>query len=300
LNLAAIDIGSNAVRLLLCNVLDTGTETIIKKSELLRVPLRLGNDSFNKGYITANKIEKLSDTLKAFKLLMSVNDVVDFRICATSALRDAKNNDEVVKYIKKKSRLKIEIIDGKTEAKTIVSNKITETMDHRKSYLYIDVGGGSTELTLFVKNKPQASKSLNIGTLRILNDTVKKSEWDNLHKWLDKYCSNLKSLIGIGSGGNINKIYKMARLKNGENLSDKKLNEMHNYLKAMSLGDRIQILGLKPDRADVIVPATEIFLFILNKTSIKEIYIPQFGLSDGIVHELYQKNKKKYKALKII
>ncbi len=170
MNIAAIDIGSNAVRLLLCNVIETNGKTIMTKAELLRVPLRLGTDSFSLGYISDQKISKLNDTLQAFKLLMKVNDVVDFRICATSALRDAENNAKIVKTIKKNSGLNIEIIDGKTEAKTIVSNRIAEKMDHRKAYLYIDVGGGSTELTLFSKNKPVASKSFNIGTLRMLND----------------------------------------------------------------------------------------------------------------------------------
>ncbi|MBT8195110.1 MAG: exopolyphosphatase [Bacteroidia bacterium] len=297
MNLAAVDIGSNAVRLLLCNVVKSNGGHAIKKSELLRVPLRLGNDSFSKGHLTPTTISKLHDTLTAFKLLMKVNEVVDYRICATSALRDATNNKEIVKKIKKDVGLQIEIIDGKTEAKTIVSNRIAESMDHRKSYLYIDVGGGSTELTLFSKNKPVASKSLNIGTLRILYETDTKEEWEKLDQWLNKHCSKLNSLTAIGSGGNINKIYKMSRLKSGELLSVRKLKEMHNHLKELTLSERIQIFGLKPDRADVIVPASKIFLTITNKTGIKQIFVPQFGLSDGIVHELYEKNKKKYKAL---
>lgn len=297
MNLAAVDIGSNAVRLLLCNAINVNGGHDIKKSELLRVPLRLGNDSFSKGYISPVKIDKLQDTLIAFKLLMKVNDVVDYRICATSALRDATNNKEIVKQIKKNVGLSIEIIDGKTEAKTIVSNRIAESMDHRKSYLYIDVGGGSTELTLFSKNKAIASKSLNIGTLRILYETVAKEEWEKLDAWLDTHCSKLNSLTAIGSGGNINKLYKMSRLKAGELLSVQKLKEMHNSLEKMTLDERIQKLGLKPDRADVIVPAGKIFLTITKKTDIKQIFVPQFGLSDGIVHELYEKNKKKYNSL---
>ena len=296
MNIAAIDIGSNAVRLLLCNVIETDSDTVMSKAELLRVPLRLGNDSFTLGYISDEKISKLNDTLQAFKLLMRVNDVVDFRICATSALRDAKNNTEIVKNIKKNTGLNIEIIDGKTEAKTIISNRIAEKMDHRKSYLYIDVGGGSTELTLFVKNKPIASKSFNLGTLRMLNNNVTQSEWISLENWLDTHCSNLKSLSAIGSGGNINKINKMAGMRPDEHLSTGTLENLYNKLKKMSLSDRIQLLGLKPDRADVIIPAAEIFLTITNKTKITQIFVPQFGLSDGIVHELYEKNKKKYKA----
>lgn len=300
MNLAGIDIGSNAVRLLLCTVMESGGETMIKKAELLRVPLRLGSDSFSLGYISSNKISKLSDTLKAFKLLMKVNDVVDYKIYATSALRDAKNNLEIVKRVNKKIGLKIEIIDGKTEAKTIISNRIAEKMDHRKSYLYIDVGGGSTELTLFSKNKPVASISSNIGTLRILLDTVSQNEWNKLEKWLDEHCSNLKSLTAIGSGGNINKIYKMLGYQSNEILSTAKLEKIYKELSTMTLSDRIQKLGLKPDRADVIVPAANIFLTIINKTNITQIFVPQFGLSDGIVHQLYEKNKKKYKAQKII
>jgi len=297
MNLAAVDIGSNAVRLLLCNVIRDNGNYAIKKSELLRVPLRLGTDSFSKGHITPTKTNKLKDTLTAFKLLMNVNDVVDFRICATSALRDATNNKEVVEQIKKEVGVNIEIIDGKTEAKTIVSNRIAESMDHRKSYLYIDVGGGSTELTLFTKNKPVASKSLNIGTIRILYEKDTKEEWEKLDAWLDKHCAHLSNLTAIGSGGNINKIYKMSRLKTGELLGVKKLKEMHHSLEKMTLIERIQKLGLKPDRADVIVPAGKIFITITEKTDIKQIFVPQFGLSDGIVHELYEKNKEKYKAL---
>lgn len=288
LKFGAIDIGSNAVRLLITNVFESETGPVFKKSSLVRVPIRLGEDVFTNGFIGTAKGQKLIDTMRAFRLLLGVHDVVSFRACATSAMRNATNGEELVERISEEAGLDIEIIQGKKEADIIFSNHFEEKLFHDRSYLYIDVGGGSTELTVFSEQKPVASRSFRIGTLRLLNNKVEPEYWEKLLNWVEKHTEGLEKLDAIGSGGNINKLYKMAEIPGRLPLEKSKLKELHVMLREMSYEDRIAKLGLNPDRADVIVPACEIFRAILKRAKIKDIIVPEFGLSDGITRLLYE------------
>jgi exopolyphosphatase/guanosine-5'-triphosphate,3'-diphosphate pyrophosphatase len=286
---AAIDVGSNAVRLLFCNVfLKPNGETVFKKASLIRVPIRLGEDAFSNQYITKDKEDKLVNTMIAFKHLISVHDVISFRACATSAMREALNSDHIANRIFTESGIKLEIIDGKKEAEIIYSNHIAEQLSNKRPYLYIDVGGGSTELTLFDEGKIIDSISFNIGTIRILQDKITKSTWNDLKDWVYKVTSKYSEIGGIGSGGNINKLVNLAKKKDERQISLAKLKEIYAQLSVYSLDERITILGLNPDRADVIIPATEIFLFVMKHARIDKIMVPQIGLSDGIIHLLYE------------
>lgn len=296
---AAIDIGSNAIRLLFCNVYETKGEAIYKKAELIRIPIRLGEDSFFRKKISKEKQDKLVLTMKAFKLLMEVHDVVDYRACATSAMRDAENGAEIIERVKKEAGIKIEIIDGKTEADIIYSNRIEERLDKAYNYLYIDIGGGSTELTLFSKNKAIASKSFNVGTIRMLHQQIGKEYWSDFKAWITENTKGYKPLFAIGSGGNINKLFKMSGKKQTHPLATSKLKEIVEEIESHSYEERIHKLGLNPDRADVIVPASKILLTVLKKAEIDWLIVPQIGLADGIVHQLYEKYKEKEAAKKI-
>jgi exopolyphosphatase/guanosine-5'-triphosphate,3'-diphosphate pyrophosphatase len=273
-------------------VYDQDGEPVFKKAELVRMPIRLGEDAFRFKRITEEKKERLAKTMKAFKLLIDVFGAVDFRACATAAMREADNGPEVIRYIKQQSGIEIEIIDGKTEAQIIYSNHIEEHLDHDQSYLYIDVGGGSTELTLFARNKVVASQSFNIGTIRLLHDQVSKETWNYFKDWVKEKTIPYYPLTAIGSGGNINKLFKMADKKENKPLTLAKIQEVYSFLKEFTVEDRITRLGLNPDRADVIVPATKIFLTVMKTAVIDKILVPQIGLSDGIIHLLYEKHKR--------
>ena len=291
LRYAAIDIGSNAVRLLLCNAVEEHNETHFKKSELVRIPLRLGEDVFQSGRISKARAEKFVKTMHAFKLLIDVFEPVAYRACATASLREAINGEELVKQVKKECGLKIEIISGKTEADLIYSNHVEEHLDKNKSYLYIDVGGGSTEVTLFHKERCVFSQSYDIGTIRWLKGQVSKEKWESFKNEIRVKTSAYRSLTAIGSGGNINKIFKMLDRKD-KPLPFDKLKELYDELKIHSIADRMEIWQLNPDRADVIVPAAKIFLGIMKAAQIQEILVPQIGLSDGIVHQLHEEYKQ--------
>lgn len=290
---AAVDIGSNAVRLLFSHVHEQKGKVIFKKGELIRLPIRLGDDSFVKEEISKEKADKLVTAMKGFSEIIKVFDVKGFRACATSAMRDAKNGQEIIKRIKEESGLDVEIIDGKTEAATIFSNHVEELLDPQQAYLYIDVGGGSTELTLIANGKPLASKSFNIGTIRLLCNKVEKEEWEELKNWIKKNTYGISSITAIGSGGNINKLFKMSGKKENKHLSYDKIKSMSDMLNSYTYEERITVLGLNPDRADVIIPATKIFLTAMKSAEIEKIIVPQIGLSDGIVHVLYDEYKAK-------
>jgi len=286
---AAIDVGSNAVRLLFCNVFQKPDgEIVFKKASLIRVPIRLGEDAFSNQYITKDKEDKLVNTMIAFKHLITVHDVISFRACATSAMREALNGDQIANRIYNESGIKLEIIDGKKEAEIIYSNHIAEQLSNKRPYLYIDVGGGSTELTMFDEGKIIDSISFNIGTIRILQNKISKSSWNEMKDWLVKVTNKYANIGGIGSGGNINKLVNLAKKKEERQISNAKLKEIYSQLSVYSLEERITILGLNPDRADVIIPATEIFLFVMKHANIDKIMVPQIGLSDGIIHLLYE------------
>ena len=290
---AAIDIGSNAVRLLFSQVIEDKKTNTFKKDALFRVPLRLGEDVFVNGEISKDKISSLVDTMIAFKFLIKAYKPMNYMACATSAMREAGNKNEVLKKIKKESGIKLKVISGKEEADIIYSNQIAEKLDKDGTYLYIDVGGGSTELTLISESRILSSQSFNIGTVRFLKKKELKSEWMKMEKWLKVNTILYNSISGIGSGGNINKIFRMSGTKDGKPLSLKNLKRIFNELKAHTLEERITELGLRPDRADVIIPAANIFLSVMKWAKIKNLYVPQVGLSDGIIHVLYEKQKRK-------
>ena len=289
---ASIDIGSNAVRLLLCNVYEKGGEPFFKKSELIRMPLRLGDDAFRYKKISQGKVMQLCKTMKAFKQLIEVFEAVDYRACATAAMREAANGNDIIRLVKQTSGIEIEIVDGKTEAQIIYSNHIAEHLERGQSYLYIDVGGGSTELTLFSDDHIVASQSFNVGTIRFLQEQVNKETWTGFKEWIRAQTAPYKTLTGIGSGGNINKLVKMSGKKDNKSMTYDKLKELHEYLEHFTLEERITELNLNPDRADVIVPAAKIFLSVMKNGKMNEIIVPQVGLSDGLIHLLYEKNKK--------
>ncbi|MEO8087403.1 MAG: exopolyphosphatase [Bacteroidota bacterium] len=290
LRYAAIDIGSNAVRLLLCNAVEEHGETHFKKLELVRIPLRLGEDVFQTGRISARRAARFMKTMQAFKLLIDVFEPVAYRACATASLREAINGEEIIKQVKREFGLKIEIISGKTEADLIFSNHVEEHLDKSKSYLYIDVGGGSTEVTLFHKEQCIFSQSFDIGTIRWLKGQVTKEKWYAFKDKIRELVNGHRSLIAIGSGGNINKIFKMLDRK--DKLPFDKLKELYDELKIHTVEERMELWQLNPDRADVIVPAAKIFLGIMKAAQIGEIIVPQIGLADGIIHQLHEQYKQ--------
>ncbi len=288
LKFAAIDIGSNAVRLLFMNVIEDNDEVYFKKSELIRMPVRLGEDAFyDDGIISPEKIEKLMHTISAFRHLMIVQDVVSYRACATSAMREAANSGHIVEYIKDQTGVAIDIIDGQKEAELVYSNRIVEMINKERSYLYVDVGGGSTEITLFSSRKVITSGSFNIGTVRFLNGEVTNNEYLRMKQYLKEVTVKYKPVELIGSGGNINKIFRLSGKKEGVPLTFKQLKDIYEFIESFTIEERIKDLGFNPDRADVIIPATGLFLKIMKWTKAKKIHIPRIGISDGIVHQLY-------------
>ena len=288
---AAIDIGSNAIRLLIANVIiSEDREPQFKKSSLVRVPIRLGADAFtNDGVISDANITRMINAMEAFKLLMNVHGVERYRACATSAMREASNGEKVTKQVLSQTGVKIDIIGGKEEAAIISSTDLNELIEGDNSYLYVDVGGGSTEFTLFSKGKIVNSKSFKMGTVRLLSNkkTVNKEIFSNVEKWIKKNTKDLKGVSLIGSGGNINKLFKMSGRTEGKPISFIYLNAQYQFLKQMSYNDRVSELSLNPDRADVIVPATKIYLSAMKWSGARKIYVPKIGLSDGIIKTLY-------------
>lgn len=292
---ASIDIGSNAVRLLFCNVIEDKGRTQFKKAELIRIPLRLGEDAFLKKRISRGKADRLVTTMKAFRHLITVSEVAAHRACATAALRAAENTPELVRRIKKEAGISIEVIDGRTEAKIIYANHAEDNLIRNAAYLYIDIGGGSTELTLIDKGKCVASRSFNIGTILFLYDKVEKEEWMRFKKWVRDRADGRQTITAIGSGGNINKLYKMSEKKGKEPMTYKNIKMLARLIESYSTKDRVKILGLNPDRADVIMPAAKILLSIMKNAGIDKLLVPEIGLSDGIVHGLYARHKRKKK-----
>ncbi|GAB3907224.1 Ppx/GppA phosphatase family protein [Mucilaginibacter boryungensis] len=287
---AAIDIGSNAVRLLIAEINESNGSASFKKNTLIRVPLRLGDDAFLNQYISDKKAADLVKTMQAFKNLMDVYKVTDYRACATSAMREAKNGADLVRMIKDNANIDLEIVHGEVEANIIYSSHIEQNIDKSKDYLYIDVGGGSTELSLFSEGEMIASQSFNLGTIRILDNQDKDETWEEMKEFLRMHTKHFKNLSGIGTGGNINKLYKLAEEKENSPMSFAKLKALYHYLNSFSLKDRINVLGLNHDRADVIIPACEIYLSVMKWGGIKNIYVPSVGMVDGIIQTLIEKN----------
>ena len=287
---AAIDIGSNAIRLLISNVIETKeNDPQYKKVSLVRVPIRLGKDVFSDGNISKINQKRMIDAMKAYKLLMEVHQTEKYMACATSAMRESKNGKELVKLIQKETGIEINIIDGETEAKIISSTDLSELIDGSKSYLYVDVGGGSTEFTFFSHGKVIASKSYKMGTVRLLDKKHIKEIWKDIEKWIKKYSKGLGQIALIGSGGNINTIFKRSGNKLGKPLSYIYLNAHYKFLKSMTYEQRISELSLNPDRADVIIPATKIYLSAMKWSGARKVYVPKIGLADGIIKSLHLK-----------
>lgn len=289
---AAIDVGSNAVRLLFTQVFENRGETFFKKDSLFRVPIRLGEDSFVKRNISDKKADSLIKTMMAFKYLIEAYAPLDYMAIATAAMREADNSHEIVNAIEKESGIELEVIDGQREAEIIYSNHVAEQLDNKGNYLYIDVGGGSTELTLISGSVIVDSYSFKLGTVRLLEEQVPKTEWQKMKNWIKESTADYPGIKGIGTGGNINKILKMSMKSDGEFLSYKNIKKVSDLVNSFSYEDRISKLNLRPDRADVIVPATKIFLKAIKWANIDDLYVPSIGLADGIIHVLYEKQKR--------
>ena len=291
---AAIDIGSNAIRILISNVIQTEDKSVyFQKNALVRVPIRLGEDSFTMGEISKRNIKRMVKAMKAFKLLMNVHGVSEYLAYGTSALREANNGSHVIDIIKKKAGVKVEIIDGTKEAEIISNSKISDFLNTRKTLLLVDVGGGSTEFTILNEGKNITSKSFKIGTVRLINNMVDERVWEQIKIWLQKHTKEFDKITLLGSGGNINKLIKLAKVKEGKPLSLISLNVIYKELESLSYEERMINFELNPDRADVILPAARIYLKALEWSGGQNIYVPKVGLSDGMIKYLYNKSKKK-------
>lgn len=285
---AAIDIGSNAVRLLINTVITTPDRPPqFKKISLVRVPIRLGQDVFVEGGISSKNAQRMQETMKAFSLLMKAHHIDEYKACATSAMREADNSEELTKRIQENTGIKIDIIDGQHEAAIIAKTNLRELILSNKTYLYVDVGGGSTEFTIFSNGKTIASKSFKLGTVRILNDMVKPLLWEKAESWVRKETAKFKSIKMIGSGGNINHIFKNSGRKRGKPLTYTFLNEYNQHLNSISYEERLMDLEMKFDRADVIIPATKIYLAAMEWSASRKIYVPKIGLADGIIKSMH-------------
>jgi exopolyphosphatase/guanosine-5'-triphosphate,3'-diphosphate pyrophosphatase len=296
LRLAAIDIGSNAARLLITEVsADENNKASFTKLSLVRVPLRLGFDVFDTGKISPQKINLLLLTMKGFLNLSEAFEVKSMKTCATSAMRDASNTPEIIALVKKETGIEIEVISGSDEASLVFENHIAENLDKEHSYLYIDVGGGSTELTFFNNNEMIFKDSFNIGTIRLLKNQVSDATWDEMKVSIKNKTKGFKTITAIGSGGNINKVFSLSKRKEGKPLPLDLLHDYYKELSNVSLPDRINIYKLKEDRADVIVPALEIYISAMRWAGATEIYVPKIGLADGLVQHLWAKEMKNNK-----
>lgn len=294
MRLAAIDIGSNAARLLISDV-TTGTpgNPEFIKTALVRVPLRLGFDVFDKGEISAGKVEKIIKTVKSYKLLLDVYEVKHLKACATSAMRDAANSPDIIKKVKAETGITIEIISGDQEASLIYENHVAENMNRDESYLYIDVGGGSTELTFFSDGRLIFKKSFNIGTIRMLKNQVDEAAWDEMKEYIRTKTAGHHHVTAIGSGGNINKIFSISKRKEGKPLTLDLLRDYYKEFSNLTLAQRISLHKLREDRADVIVPALLIYINVMRWADAEEIFVPKIGLADGLIHTLYEEVRLK-------
>jgi exopolyphosphatase/guanosine-5'-triphosphate,3'-diphosphate pyrophosphatase len=292
--LAAIDIGSNAARLLISDVIPGPQDEVeFIKTALVRVPLRLGFDVFDKGEISAVKTEKILKTIKSYKLLLDVYEVKHLKACATSAMRDAVNAAEIIKKVKAETGIEIKVISGQEEASFIYENHIAENMKKDESYLYIDVGGGSTELTFFSDGKMIFKESFNIGTIRLLKNQVSEAQWDEMKEFIRTKTKGHHHVTAIGSGGNINKIFSISKRKEGKPLSLELLRDYFKEFSTMELSQRMSLYKLREDRADVIVPALLIYINVMRWADTEEIFVPKIGLADGLIHTLYEEVKLK-------
>lgn len=286
LKFAAIDIGSNAIRLLLSAVFKAAEGPYFRKISLIRMPIRLGEDAFIKHKISKSKVDQLVQALTGFKHLMAAYGPIDYRACATSAMREAKNSKAVCDRIHQEAGIDVHVIDGKDEADIIFSNGNKRGGNTHDATVYLDVGGGSTEITMYRKGH-SVSRSFNIGTIRLMKDMVASSDWSRMKLWVQEESTGFKDPVAICSGGNIHKILRLSKSKDDESISFKQMKKVRKQLKAYTVAERITKLGLKPDRADVILPAHKIYYSVLKWGQIPLIKVPQMGLADGIVRQLY-------------
>jgi len=286
--LAAIDIGSNSVRLLITDVLDYHGKAIFKKDSLIRTPLKLGEDTFSKGFIDERKRDKLAILMQSYRGLIEVNDVEVYRACATSALREAANAGEVLDYVKAQSDMEIEVIDRKDEARFIMTNSIDELLEENRAYIYTDVGGGSTEMVIFYQNREIATEGFRLGTIRSLSKEEERAEWERMKTWLAEYSSGFARISLIGSGGNINKIDSL--LRRCGRLRREELVSFSCKLRKMTYAERLLKYNINLNRADVILPAIEIYLKIMKLARALVIETPIIGVADGIIKDLYMRN----------
>lgn len=288
--IAAIDIGSNAVRMLICYIIPSGKKYIFQKNSYLRLPIRLGEDSFKDGIISKSKIHKLSDAILSFKYIMNVHDVEYYQIYATSALRESKNSKEVILEIKKTTGLKINLISGLKEAKIISKGNSLEKLQFNRSFLYVDVGGGSTEYSILRRGEEKKSKSFKIGTVRLLNNLVDDKLFIDIKYWLGTYLDDQDKIKLFATGGNINKIQSMTGSKIGKPISYLSLKDLYNNLTKYSYQERMVKFGLNPDRADVIIPALKIFITTMEFVGSNKLFVPKVGLVDGMINEIFHEN----------
>lgn len=288
--IAAIDIGSNAVRMLICYIIPSGKKYIFQKNSYLRLPIRLGEDSFKDGIISKSKIHKLSDAILSFKYIMNVHDVEYYQIYATSALRESKNSKEVILEIKKTTGLKINLISGLKEAKIISKGNSLEKLQFNRSFLYVDVGGGSTEYSILRRGEEKKSKSFKIGTVRLLNNLVDDKLFIDIKYWLGTYLDDQDKIKLFATGGNINKIQSMTGSKIGKPISYLSLKDLYNNLTKYDYQERMVKFDLNPDRADVIIPALKIFITTMESVGSNKLFVPKVGLVDGMINEIFHKN----------
>ena len=288
--LAAIDIGSNAIRILIANVVqEVGEHPVYMKSEMIRVPIRLGQDSFTVGEISKKNMKRVVKAMKAFRLIMKVNGVKHYMACATSALRESNNADELVALVKKKAKIKIEVIDGRKEAEIISNTTILNDFGQNLNYLYVDVGGGSTEFSVLQGGKRIVSKSFKTGTVRMINNMVNEKVWLEIEKWIQTHTAGIEKIALLGSGGNINKVFKLSNTKEGKPLTYIKINTFYQDLKKLTYEQRILKYNLNLDRADVILPALKIYLKALKWSGATKVFVPKIGLADGMIKMMYKK-----------
>lgn len=289
MRLAAIDIGSNAARLLISEVHHTDAgEPEFSKLNLVRVPIRLGFDVFDTGEITAERTDMLVESLLAFRHLLGAYGVRHVKACATSAMRDARNATAVLARVREATGFDIEVITGDAEASLIYENHIAEHLNREDAYLYIDVGGGSTELTLFAEGRMIGKRSFDIGTIRLLKGRMQESRWDDMKTYLRDTTRGLRHVTAIGSGGNINKIFSLSKRKEGRPLTLEMLRDFHKEFASCTLEQRMALYKLREDRADVIVPALQIYISAMRWSGCEEIHVPKIGLADGLVQHLYR------------
>lgn len=292
MKLAAIDIGSNAARLLISEVItDEKSNTVFNKLNLIRVPLRLGFEVFETGIISKQKTGMVIQTMKAFKHLANAYEVKHIKACATSAMRDAKNADDIIRKVKLETDIAIEVISGDMEAGLVFENHIAETLDKDHSYMYVDVGGGSTELSFFSNGVLIYKESFNIGTIRLLQNQVHDKTWEVMREIIKTATKGQKEVMAIGSGGNINKVFSMSKRKEGKPLTLELLKEYHKELSSVNLEDRMKLYNLRPDRADVIVPALQIYTNAMRWAGATEMYVPKIGLVDGLIQHMWEELK---------